>query len=55
MHLLWIHIQLSKNLKNKMNRLFAFVTGCVFLIFGGLYGVYEMITYKGNDGSSKKS
>jgi hypothetical protein len=37
-----------------MNGLFAFITGCIFLIFGGLCGIYEIVTRKGNNGSSSK-
>ena len=36
-----------------MNSLFAFTAGCIFLIFGGLYGIYEIVTFKGNNHGSK--
>ena len=39
-----------------MNRLFVFITGCIFLIFGGLCGIYEIVTHnKGNNGNKSKN
>jgi len=37
-----------------MNKLFAFIIGCTFMVIAGFCGLYEILTYKGQYVSSSK-